>query len=156
MQYVHPSRWPLPLLLAAGVGFAAGVFPPGLGLVTAVLVNLVLPFLALMLGALHPRIRVGLLAGLLLGLSFWLGAMVRREYHVWLWTPASLISATHPVLLAAIPGYALLAGFSAGLTKLGRRVGLPDAHLRCTRCGYLQTGLPQPKCPECGRNNPLP
>lgn len=161
MQYVDPSRWPLPFLLAAGIGFGLGVFPllhPLLtgSLITFVLVNLILPLFALVLGALYPRIRIAFLAGLLLGLSFWVGVMIRHEPLVWFWTPASLLSATHPILIIAIPAYAVIAAVSAAFAKLGRRVGLPDQDLRCKRCGYLQTGLPQPKCPECGRNNPLP
>lgn len=51
-----------------------------------------------------------------------------------LWGPAGL--------LAVWPCVAFLRG---PVRRYARR-----RHGRCVRCGYLLTGLPEPRCPECG------
>lgn len=160
MPPVPPSRWILVLVLSAAVGLAVGVAPAQQWLIARgmnpgplnfLLVNVGLPVLALAMGVLYPRVRVAALAGLCLGLSFWLGRLLGRNFEVWRWSADFVRSATHPILAAAIPAYAILAGVSAAIVGAFRRVDLPDAHLRCPACGYLRIGDTASFCPECGR-----
>ncbi|MHC4066867.1 MAG: hypothetical protein ACYSUI_20515 [Planctomycetota bacterium] len=66
-----------------------------------------------------------------------LGYQQITHVHVSLWAPF--------VLFAAWPAIALICFVRGQLRRSRRRrKGL------CLRCGYNLTGLPEPRCPECG------
>ena len=54
--------------------------------------------------------------------------------------------AARNIVLALGPGFAL----SAAAFHLLRKRHFWQLEGRCTRCGYLLTGLAEPRCPECG------
>jgi hypothetical protein len=89
---------------------AAGVRP---GVATAVTVNLLLPLAAVVLGYAHRRVAlawagaVAMTAGLIIGLatSHAVGAAD--------WSLAGLARAAHPILVAAMVGYAVLGTVAA-------------------------------------------
>jgi hypothetical protein len=47
------------------------------------------------------------------------------------------------LLLHAKPGFSRIPPYNAAMAE-------PD-HKRCLGCGYILDGLPEPRCPECGR-----
>lgn len=64
-----------------------------------------------------------------------------------------LIPARVELLLPGVLVVGLVVGtFAAGLVLLHqfRRVLRAVSDGRCVECGYLLTGLPEPRCPECG------
>lgn len=94
-------------------GFAVGLVPlqqvavgaglrPGVG--TAVGVNIALPLFALGLAIWRPRFAWAWAGGFLLALGFFLGAMVRAEPRVWLWTGNLALNVGHPILIGAAIG----------------------------------------------------
>ncbi len=94
------------------------------------------------------RWAVATAAGLMVGLPWVAGGLDQVQYcpggtaafsERW-YSFAVLATLLIPPLAVAI--------FAFGW--LGRRAG-GDAYPRCDHCGYNLSGLPQPRCPECGR-----
>jgi hypothetical protein len=48
-----------------------------------------------------------------------------------------------------LPG--LFAGIGVFQWLAGRQPRPADEHARCGNCGYILTGLVEPRCPECGK-----
>ena len=122
------SRWLVLLALAAypALGLLLGLADPLLGrlaqqvgtkpgVATAVTVNLLLPLAAIALALAHGRLGVAWLGAVLMtaGLVVGLAAHYARGA---VWSPAELLSAVPPVLVAAAVGYAVLGTMAALVT----------------------------------------
>src|ERR1043165_2285095 len=159
MRYAPPQRWPVVLGLYLAAGAAMGVpwtealtdrwlHKGGLGTFAAI--NLALPLVAAAIAGWYPRVRTAMAGAALLMAGFVLVRMLIEQPRFWMWTPSLLAYTTSPIQVAATVGYAIIGTLVALAVSPWRRVGLPDAHLRC-ECGYLLAGLESATCPECGR-----
>src|SRR5262249_11678658 len=156
--YVPPSREPLVLLAALAAGFIVGVAPlqqmmmPGgvihdvcasagititkPGIINFVIVNLALPAIAVALAIFFPRLRTATAAGALVVFGFALGRWSFIDPRPWTWQPRFLLANTHPILVAAIVGCALVGAMAALAATPVRRVGVPRHEPSCPRCGH--------------------
>jgi hypothetical protein len=117
MKYLSPERWWLVASLYLLGGFALGLadLPLGEGVrqlgvkpgwATAASVNLLLPLIAVGLGAAFPRLSMAWLGALAMTASYVLGlALVHPPKG---WDVGSIVRSIPPVLVVACLGYALL------------------------------------------------
>lgn len=168
MHYVSPDRWKWALLGYGCSGGAAALLieplsqafalagtKPVLG-VTAV-ANLIYPALIVAVAVWHPRGRLVLPGALLSLLAFTALRMAWRDIRVWEWSPDLFAQTVHPVIVAAAIVAAMIGAAVCAALRGVRRVGIADAHLRCSACGYLvrtaeagQCIASVDHCPKCG------
>ena len=161
MTYIPPNRFGRMLCAYFLAGLTIGCADHALraaatrrgskpGYMTALDVNIVLPAIAAVLAVLYPRVRTAVIGAVLLAGGFALGPRLLVMPNVFRWAPGPIVASISPLLVAACVGYALVGIVACHFVRPWRRVGLPDAALRCTHCGYLLVQLPQSRCPECG------
>ncbi|MBL8746063.1 MAG: hypothetical protein JNK58_06875 [Phycisphaerae bacterium] len=123
-----PASVILLLYLLCGVGISLGPFRgwavhqfgrAGLG--TFFIVNIMLPIAAIGLGAAHARPRLAAIGGVLLSLGVAIEALIRAQPNPMMWNLSVLAGATHPILVAAALGYALLGAAAAWISNSLRR-----------------------------------
>ncbi|MFO0827349.1 MAG: hypothetical protein U0572_04295 [Phycisphaerales bacterium] len=163
MRYVEPSRqaWVLAAAFAAGMlaGFApaqqiAGQLFGRAGIGNAVIVNLVLPVVALAVGVWFPRLGVALVCGAFVAIGFVIARLLLVDVRVWTWGPQFLRTHLSPIAVGATVGCAIVAGLGAVAGGRFRRVGAPPHVPGCPRCGHALAAERQVplsnRCPECG------
>jgi hypothetical protein len=148
---LHIGATLLCLVLYGASGGAVGLLTPhlvgGIGISAACVVVLVLlGGGAACLGVLSARVSVAIV-GALLQVATW-GVVVRHAVAMglggdWRAVGALLIVTAPP----ALPLCLVVSGIAAALRQEHIRRQLPG---RCSECGYILTGLPQARCPECG------
>ncbi len=161
MPLIPPSRQPLILALypAAGIAIASGI---GYWLTALVVragrrptmdifiaINVLLPLAAAALALLFPRFRTAIAGPILLVAAFVLTRLMFLNPRFWTWNPGFVLNRISPFHIAAAIGCIAVGCLVVAAARHWRRVGLPDAHLRCKSCGYMLTGVPGPSCPEC-------
>lgn len=114
----------LALYVLAGLGVGVGPFQAmaaqwtgRAGLGTFLVINALLPIVAVVFGLLHGRPLVAGAGGPLLAVGFVLGAMLRAQPNPGLWTGSLILQASHPILIAAAIGYAVL-GVGAAAARM--------------------------------------
>lgn len=114
----------LVLYLLCGVGIGAGPFQSmaaqwlgRAGLGTFFVVNVLVPVVAIMLGAIHVRIGAAAVGGLLLAIGLVLGGMFRAQPNPTLWSGALALQMSHPILVVAALGNAMLGAGSAWASR---------------------------------------
>jgi hypothetical protein len=127
MKYASTPRWwlVLPIYLLAGLGLGlldeqlgraaqeVGIRP---GVATAAAVNLLLPLLAIALGAASRRLAMAWIGALVMTGGFLLGlALVHPLPQPW--DAAKLLGAVRPVLVVACLGYAILGTLAVLVTR---------------------------------------
>jgi hypothetical protein len=121
------ARWwvILPIYLFAALGLGVADQPLGQaaqelgfrpGLVTAAAVNLLLPLLAIVLGAASRRLAIAWFGALVMTGGFLLGlALVHPQPQPW--DAATLFRAVRPVLVLACTGYAILGSLAVLVSR---------------------------------------
>jgi hypothetical protein len=131
MDTLRVTKWWFVLYLAAGLclGLAdrqLGRLVQGVGLrpgvATAVVVNIVMPIVAVGLAAAHPRIRGVVVGAVGMTVFYTLGLACTYRGHGW--DVLALLRAVPPVLVLACAGYAVL-GVVTTLLVRGRETGWP-------------------------------
>jgi hypothetical protein len=158
MRWVQPKWWPPVLASYLGAGIVVSLArlevivrgPVKPVLANVIALNLALPALALVVGAVYPRFWTALAGGVLLPLGFVGGTMLWQDPAVWRWTSALLVRSSSPLHVGAAIGCAAVGAAAVGVTRPWRRVGAPPEPWRCAGCGYALRGLRRPTCPECG------
>lgn len=117
----------LGLYFLCGVAIGAGPFRDlaalwfgRAGIGVAVIVNVLLPAVAIVLGAIHAKPRIALLGGPLLAVGIVVELMLRLESNPLLWTYRLVQTASHPILVVAAVGYGLLGARAAWVSGLAR------------------------------------
>lgn len=123
-----PALFILLLYLICGFGVSVGPFRSmatqwfgRAGFGTFFIVNVMLPVAAIGLGAAHARPRLAALGGVFLALGLLIEAMVRAQPNPLMWNFQLLKGASHPILVAAAIGYALLGAGAAWLSLMIHR-----------------------------------
>lgn len=114
----------LALYVLAGLGVGVGPFQAmaaqwtgRAGLGTFMVINALLPVVAVVFGLLHGRPWVSGAGGPLLAVGFVVGSMLRAQPNPGLWTGRLILQASHPILIAAAVGYAVL-GIGAAAARM--------------------------------------
>jgi len=162
MKFIAPDQWRLTLLLYAVAGLALGLcnrplnllaqhigIRPGLG--TALNVNILMTAAVACIACSYPRLWTSWLGALVATGMFYLGMRLVQSPNVATWTAKGTLFGVHPILVAACIGYGAVGSLAALAVRPYRTVGLHDAAVRCTACGYLLVGLSNTTCPECGK-----
>lgn len=122
-QNWHPSTW---------LALYFGIFLTGVGAISW-------PLRVYRLGALNVVAAVG-------------GTVSVALFDLRIAYPATTrLGALVMLLLGALAAWIVMTAFLCGIVFLRRRYWpfVPPGH--CAKCGYDLRGLPEPRCPECGR-----
>jgi len=160
IHYVDPGRWRAVVALAAAAGTAVGTLDPVLRQTAGLLglaphagtwaaVFLLVPWSA-GLARWYPRRPVVVGATLLAAGAYALSVTVAYGVLLRSWALPAVARDASSVMLVAAPIYLLVAHLTLLTVRSRRTVGF-DPRTRCQGCGYLLTGLTEPRCPECGR-----
>jgi hypothetical protein len=132
--YLRSAKWIRAIALYACAGAVFGLTDRALGdwvhgwglkpgVATAAAVNVVLPLVAVALGALYPRFATVWLGALGMTMAFLFG-LAEAHPHVGQMNPLAVLRATPPVLIMACLGYGFLGTIAAMATRC---VGEPQA-----------------------------
>ena len=117
---------------------------------TWVSVAVFLTALCVLLAWWYPHRRVGTAVAIFATIAYSLSAATMHGLVVGRWTVRALLLDLTSVMWVAVLGYVVVVRLTILFVKPVRRVGVAPG-LRCHQCGYLLTGLLEPRCPECGR-----
>lgn len=161
MTYVQTSRWRAVLITYVLSGATIGLCLPLMknyaashfgrsGLAVFAVINIVLPSIVVGLAALYPRLSVAVGGTFMATMAFLLAAgmgptMITPPYV------RSLFQTIGPVGTVAFGIYHILAAGTVFAVTPWRRVGSPPDPRACRHCGYILTGLKEPRCPECAK-----